>query len=441
MTVAPQQPVASPASRSISPVGISGLVGREESARLVALRRYRVLETLPDGAFDRVAALAARFFDAPIATVTIVDEDRIWFKAAHGLEGISQVGRDPGLCSSAILWGEPYVVTDATVDPGALDNPLVRGALGVRFYAAAPITTPDGYRLGAVNVMDTEPRQVTEAELQTLTDLADIVADELELRLSVNRTVELEHQRREYAERTAATVRQSLLPPRLPHVPGMEVAASYHTASAEQVTGDFYDLFPLQAGRWGLFLGDVCGKGLDAAVLTALARHTLRTAAALEPDPVAVLSALNDAILAEQAERDDAPMFCTTVFAQLDPHPGGARLTIADGGHPPVLVRRRDGTVEAVKPDGMLLGCLPDTKHTTAVVELGPGDSVLFYTDGITEARCGGSMFGQDRLGAFLADCTGAGAGQLIARLEGLLAGFDPRPHDDTALLALSVAA
>ena len=155
----------------------------DENERLAAVRRYNILDTPPDGAFDRVAAIAARVFDVPYATVTIVDEDRIWFKAAHGLDG-GEIGRESGLCASAVCQDEPWVIEDALTDPLALNNSLVRGELQLRFYAAAPIITPEGYRLGTVNVIDRDPRRASIPELETLADLAAIVSDALETRLA-----------------------------------------------------------------------------------------------------------------------------------------------------------------------------------------------------------------------------------------------------------------
>jgi GAF domain len=166
-----------------------------EGKRLAAVRRYHVLDTPPDGAFDRVASLAAKLFDAPIGLVTIVDEDRVWIKAAHGLDGVRQVERDPGLCASVVLRDGPYVVGDALTDPRTLSHPLVLGEFGLRFYAAAPIVTSDGYRLGTVNVVDRGPREITVAQARLLEDLAGIVMDELELRLSALRVVGLERRR------------------------------------------------------------------------------------------------------------------------------------------------------------------------------------------------------------------------------------------------------
>ncbi|MEU9174968.1 GAF domain-containing protein [Streptomyces sp. NPDC048420] len=131
-----------------------------------------------------------------------MDTDHIWFKAAHGLEGVKEIGRDPGLCFSAILRDDALVIPDTLRDPVAADNPLVAGEMGVRFYAAAPITTPDGHRLGTVNVLDTKPRSIIEDDTATLADLAAIVLDEMELRLSALRALRNEQKRRE-AERAA----------------------------------------------------------------------------------------------------------------------------------------------------------------------------------------------------------------------------------------------
>jgi len=164
----------------------SPVIPPNERERLEAVRRYEILDTPLDGAFDRITALAARIFDVPISIVSVVDADRIWFKSRHGVD-IEEIDRDPGLCASAILQQEPWVVTDAKVDPRTLTNPLVLGELGLRFYAGAPLTTRDGYNLGTLNVIDTEPREVTGPEIATLKDLAAIVVDELELRLAARR--------------------------------------------------------------------------------------------------------------------------------------------------------------------------------------------------------------------------------------------------------------
>lgn len=158
----------------------------DESERLTALRRYDILDTPPDGSFDHLTQLAATLFNVPIALVSLVDEDRIWFKSRHGLEA-QQIDRVPGLCASAILSQELYVVENAQEDLRTLSNPLVVGNFGLRFYAAAPLLTKEGYNLGTFCIIDRKQRYITEPQKEILKQLADIVMDEMEIRLSARK--------------------------------------------------------------------------------------------------------------------------------------------------------------------------------------------------------------------------------------------------------------
>lgn len=185
------------------------LADGDERARLDAVRRYAILDTPPDGAFDRVTQLAARVFDVPISIISIVDEDRIWFKSHHGIDA-EQIDREPGLCASAILHHEPWVVNDARVDPRTLANPLVAGELGLRFYAGVPLRTHDGYNLGTFNIIDVTPRELNEDEMKTLKDLAALVVDELELRLAARWAVNHAKRSRHNAMRINDSVVQRL---------------------------------------------------------------------------------------------------------------------------------------------------------------------------------------------------------------------------------------
>jgi two-component sensor histidine kinase len=166
----------------------SSIVPTSEAERMAAVRRYDILDTPPDGAFDRITALAARRFGVPISIISIVDEDRIWFKSRHGVP-VEQIGRDPGLCASAILADDPYLLTDASVDPRSLSNPLVAGEFGLRFYAGVPLTTADGHNLGTLCVIDKEPRPIDDAQINDLKDLASVVMDQMEMRLAARRAV------------------------------------------------------------------------------------------------------------------------------------------------------------------------------------------------------------------------------------------------------------
>ncbi|TFC51110.1 MULTISPECIES: protein kinase [unclassified Cryobacterium] len=185
LVVALRQMVAAETGRHRDVAAISA--PSTEEARMLAVARYRLPEAPADGSFDRVTAIAARVFSVPVALVTIVDQDRIWFTSHHGLE-IDHIERHPGLCASAILDDVPWVVEDARFDPRTLANPLVASDFGLQFYAGVPLRTRDGHNLGTLCVLDFEPRQASEEELATLGDLAAVVMSEMELRLEGRRS-------------------------------------------------------------------------------------------------------------------------------------------------------------------------------------------------------------------------------------------------------------
>jgi sigma-B regulation protein RsbU (phosphoserine phosphatase) len=242
-----------------------------------------------------------------------------------------------------------------------------------------------------------------------------------------------------------AVLQQSLLPATLPPVPEMEAAAHYRTASPDRLGGDFYDLFPIDGKRFGFFLGDVCGKGPQAAAVTSLTRYTLRAAALHDPDPVSALTTLNK-VLHERYTGGD-PRYCTVVFGILEPVSATGQVTVrlASGGHPPALILRGDGRADFLPtPGGVLVGVLPAAPFSTATTLLDPGDTMVLYTDGLTEARTGEDrtiLFGDEALRDFTAGHAGKSAQAVIQALTGLLDDFGDGLDDDTALLALGVPA
>jgi serine/threonine protein kinase len=167
----------------------AGLVPANEAERMEAVRRLQILDTPPDGAFDRITALAARLLKTPIAIVSIVDHDRIWFKSRYGVS-VEQVDREAGLCASAILDGTPWVVGDTRADPRTLTNPLVAGEFGLRFYAGVPLRTKEGLGVGTLCVLDFEPRTLSDEDLANLEDLAAMVMSQLELRFESRRALQ-----------------------------------------------------------------------------------------------------------------------------------------------------------------------------------------------------------------------------------------------------------
>jgi sigma-B regulation protein RsbU (phosphoserine phosphatase) len=420
--------------------GGAALLPVDEALRLEAVRRYEILDTPADGTFDRITRLAARIFDVPIAIVSIVDADRIWFKSHHGLPDVHETGRDPGLCASAILQNEPWVVTDAGRDPRTLANPLVASGLGLRFYVGIPLTTPDGFNLGTLCVIDQQPRTVTTDEVDSLQDLAALVVDELELRLRSRRVVDAEARLRKEAEQLADTLQASLLPPKPPTVPGMDIAARFHAGEVGlQIGGDFYDVFRLGTNDWGIVLGDACGRGAAPASLAATARWCMRAAAGHDLTPSAVLRSVN-ATLLEETGADD--QFCTALFARLELDTCGAWVTVANAGHPlPVMVRASEELARR-GTSTLPLGLFPDLEATDERIGLGPGDFLVMYTDGITEARSpDGAFFGEDGLTSVLQSCAGAASAADVAdALMGAAAAWSSGAFsDDSAVLVVRV--
>jgi sigma-B regulation protein RsbU (phosphoserine phosphatase) len=415
--------------------------GRERD-RMAAVRRYQILDTPPDGTFDRITRLAAAVFGVPIAIVSIVDEDRIWFKSAYGLD-LTEIPRHPGLCASAVLQLEPHILADARLDPVALTNPLVAGEFGLRFYAAAPLVISGGHSLGTLCVLDFEPRQLSAAERSTLQDFSALVVAELELRLEA-RTAIAEHQllreqalgQQRAADELAEVLQASLVPSRLPTIPGLDLAACYQPANQRMVGGDFYDIFPLTRQAWGVALGDVCGKGPRAASVTAAARYALRAASTEHAKPSDVLQVLNDTLLLDDS---DDPSFCTLIYGRLSRFGAGFRVTVASGGHPLPQVLRRHGAIERLGSFGSLVGCLPVVEFTDATVTLRPGDAVVFYTDGLTEARSGSDMLGVDGISEVLATCRGLSAAAITELLRSAALDSGRLQRDDLAILVIKV--
>jgi serine phosphatase RsbU (regulator of sigma subunit) len=243
-------------------------------------------------------------------------------------------------------------------------------------------------------------------------------------------------QRTERALREISGILQeSLLPAKLPQVPKVELAAFFAPAGeGHRVGGDFYDVFNAGDGSWGLAVGDVCGKGPRAASLTALARYTLRAAALYERDPRRILGSLNDAVW----QHFDASEFCTAVYARLELASARPKLTISSGGHPLPLVLRADGTVEQLGRPGTLLGADPAPQLVAESVELAPGESVLFYTDGLIDAYAPKRIVEIAELEAVLSSCAGRVPSEIVGEISrSLLRSADVEPRDDVAMVVL----
>ncbi|HEU4973548.1 MAG TPA: SpoIIE family protein phosphatase [Baekduia sp.] len=239
-----------------------------------------------------------------------------------------------------------------------------------------------------------------------------------------------------HAERThiATTLQKSLLPPRLPVIPGLTVAARFRAlGAAADVGGDFYDLFPGRDG-WTVLIGDVTGKGPEAAAITSLARYTMRTVAQYEADPCAMVRRLNAALTAEPGHRQILTAACVVV-GEADG--GGALpLGLVRAGHPPPLLVTAAGEVRPVGRSGTLLGAFEEGSWTVERLALQPGDALVLYTDGVTDTRGDGDRFGSERLVALLKHLGPAGADAIAQRIDEALLAFGEQ-RDDVAVLVL----
>jgi phosphoserine phosphatase RsbU/P len=406
----------------------------DEAQRLAAVRRYEVLDTPPDGAFERITALAARLFDVPISIVSIVDADRIWFKSHHGVDA-EQVDREPGLCASAVLQSGPWLVNDARNDPRTLANPLVAGELGLQFYAGVPLTTHDGHNLGTLCIIDQQPRELSDAQVASLSDLAEVVMDELELRLAARRTVELESQLRRGAEDIARTLQHSLLPARIPEIPGLDIAARYHVANTDQVGGDFYDVIPDAAGGCAVVVGDACGKGTTAAALTGTARWVLRATVAEAWTPAAALARLNTVMVRAHDEDGD---YCTAALLAVAPvRDGQTTVTVGLAGHPHPLLVRADGSIERVGRTSPVVGWTLDASYRESATAMSSGDVLVLFTDGTLEVVAGHGATDDQQVRALLAPLAGRPAEDVAEALDEVLSTGTLR--DDAAFVVVAV--
>jgi PAS domain S-box-containing protein len=238
---------------------------------------------------------------------------------------------------------------------------------------------------------------------------------------------------------TARTLQESLLPPHLPAVGGLELAARFRPAGAGmEVGGDFYDIFEAGPDQWAIALGDVCGKGAEAAALTALTRYTVRAAAMYERGADGVLRVLNEALLRQRTDL----RFTTLVYCVLALSEGRAALRVACGGHPRPLLLRADGTTGTVGANGPLLGVLADAHFHEHSAALDAGDALVFYTDGLTDALAPERILSEEDLLVTLAGCRGLSAGEIARRLEDVALGgeSDRAPRDDIALVVAKLA-
>jgi serine phosphatase RsbU (regulator of sigma subunit) len=285
--------------------------------------------------------------------------------------------------------------------------------------------TARGRTLGTLSLISNhESRVLGQRELQVAEDLANRAG------LAIDNA-------RLYAERTevARVLQQALLPPQLPSIPWASLAARHQPATELLVGGDFYDVFENSDGSWTVIIGDVCGKDATAATLTGLARHTARAITARDASPREVLEVMNEAFL----QYESTEQFCTAACARLRKSDDGIEVELVLAGHPPPVLVRGDGDVRCLDDGGQPVGLFPDLALRTDHVTLAPGDGLVLYTDGVTEARCGDSLFDDSGLLAALREHGPGPADRLVDHVVAAVTDYQgPSRGDDIAVLALT---
>jgi serine phosphatase RsbU (regulator of sigma subunit) len=324
--------------------------------------------------------------------------------------------------------GRPVLITHAE-DTGLLGDGLDGQPLLVKLDATSLLAVPmsDGEnRYGVLTLVRRSSRgHFTVADLALMAELGEQMA----LAIRVDRTFRRRSD-------TADALHASLLPRRMPEIPGVEIAATYIAAAEDpELGGDFYDVYRTPEG-WGLAIGDVCGKGEEAAAVTAATRHAIRVLAHRCADPGEVLSGANEIVLAEELTLDGG--FVTANIAHLSWPEGRLRVVLASAGHPGAMLLRADGAVRMLSGGGLPLGLFPDAEPATQVLGMDPGDVLFLYTDGVAQARGQDNSYFADRLADELTGLAGSPPDQLVASMRQAMLKFSGgNLIDDVTMLVL----
>jgi PAS domain S-box-containing protein len=340
---------------------------------------------------------------------------------------------DPGSTAEVLRTGRSVLLPDLP-GPAFYERALGRGehldiVLGLepRSLMCVPLLAR-GRTIGAITLVSSKPERRYDRE-----DL--LLAEDLAYRCAL-----AADNARLYRGRSeiARVLQRSLLPPHLPEIPGVEVGAEYlSVGEASEVGGDFYDLINTVEDGWICAIGDVRGKGVEAASVTALARYTIRAVTLKNDRPSEILAALNEAMLRQLPE----DRFCTAACVRLEPQDGsaGVGVDVSRAGHPPPLLVRPEGAVEEIGCPGRVLGVFSEAELLDTSLRLMPGEALVLYTDGVTEARSpDGDFFGEGRLRQLLSFCAGRDAVTFARRIKDDVLDFQEGSlRDDLAVLVL----
>jgi serine phosphatase RsbU (regulator of sigma subunit)/PAS domain-containing protein len=455
VTARPAQAQGAKGAREAQGVRGAGKAPRERGSRppqdIRAMTRRMDMVTavtrllLDNSTFSEAVTLqrCARLLAGDLASWVIVDVEREGLLRRQFVIGppdspgqelarkVRALDPQPGSAPEQVHSAGTSVVLAHAEDPAMLgtapDGTPLLMLLGATSLLSVPITD-GGTGYGALTLT----RTASEGRFE-IADLS--LAEQLGQHLGVAIRVDRMFRHR---SAVAEALQSSLLPATLPDVPGLELSAAYQPANEGlEVSGDFYDVFPV-GGGWAITVGDVCGKGQEAAAMTAAARHAIRVLAHWNPDPADVLAKVNEVILAGDYE----DRFVTAKLAYLRWEGGRLRVTLASAGHPGPALVRPDGRVDVLSGGGLPLGLFPDADPQTEELELGEGDLLFFYSDGVTDARSPDMRYFEDSLADELAGLAGRSAAETARMVQGLVLSFSQDElRDDTTILVAKVTA
>lgn len=404
--------------------------------RLAAVRATRLLDTSAEPAFDDLTRMAATVIGVPYAFATIVDDARSFWKSCFGIPADvpHQNTVDESFCQYVVRSQTELIAGDTALDVRTRDNPSI-ASMGVRAWAGFPLLAPDGEVVGSFCVVDTQPREWSVRDVEILRTLSAAASHEIALRAAI----ENERTARVHAETLAHTLQESLLPPTIPNIPGLDVAACFHPAgSGVELVGDFYDVLQSRDGVWSFMVGDVCGKGITAAKVAALARYTVGAAAVGGASPAQALTWLNETL---RARRPSVDVFLTALHGSIERTATHCVVTLACAGHGAPLLRHADGRAEEVSIRGPLVGIFADFTVDEIELRLAPGESLVLYTDGVSDAGNGAQVLGDDAVRTLLESLDPAATAATIAEhiKDAAIAVTAGEMRDDVAVLVIRV--
>jgi len=365
---------------------IAPRIPADEEARLESLRALGLVDTEPEERFDALSRLAVQIFDVPVSYISLMESDRQFIKSNVGLTYCS-TDRDTSFCGHTIYEQKTLVIPDTHEDERFRDNPMVTGEPFTRFYCGQPLFSNEGYPIATLCLLDTKPRSFSPQDLEQLTALGALAERELSLGKLLTAQHELLKTQDALLESQKEVTRQlddarRYVLSRLPEPLDGPIRAELCFVPCSALGGDALGYHWLNEDQFAVYLLDVCGHGVGAALLSVSAMNTLLTGGLRGVDwsePEHVLRGMNRAYAMEE----HSGLFFTLWYGVIDVKKGV--LSYSSAGHPPAILSRADGEIQSLAGGGLPIGCMEECGGSTSEIPFGPGDGLYVFTDGIFE--------------------------------------------------------